>query len=142
MIVIDANILLYAHNRQALDYERAEGWLDEIWAGSEQIGLPWLTIWAFLRLSTNSRVWPEPKTPRQACAVVHEWLGQPGVVTLEPGPRHIEILERLIADHGATGPRLTDAVLAAIVLEHGATLATTDRDFARFAGLRWFNPLV
>jgi uncharacterized protein len=100
-----------------------------------------VTIWAFIRISTNSRIWPNPRPVREALAIVGEWLAQSGVVPLQPGPLHAGILEKLVSDHGAIGPLVTDAVLAALAMEHGALLASTDQDFRRFPGLRWLNPL-
>ncbi|MGA2717170.1 MAG: TA system VapC family ribonuclease toxin [Bryobacteraceae bacterium] len=105
------------------------------------IALPWVTLWAFIRISTNSRVWANPRPVREAFAIVGEWLAQPGVVPLHPGPLHAEILEKLVSEYGATGPLVTDAVLAALAIEHGALLASTDQDFRRFPDLRWLNPL-
>jgi toxin-antitoxin system PIN domain toxin len=106
------------------------------------IALPLLAVWAFLRLSTNPRVWPNPKTAAEAFGIVMELLAVPGVVLLQPGARHIEILEALVTRYKATGPLMTDAVLAAMALECGGRLASTDRDFSRFENLRWFNPLA
>src|SRR6185436_14917833 len=97
--------------------------------------------WAFIRLSTNRRVWPNAKSPQEASATVRDWLNLPGVILLHPGPRHVDLLERLLVDHTIVGPMVTDAALAALAIEHGAVLASTDRDFRRFKALRWINPL-
>ena len=94
-----------------------------------------------MRLSTNPRVLAKPKTPKEAFQIVREWLALPGVVVVQPGPRHAELLERLVVDNRAAGPLTTDAALAALAIEHGATLASTDRDFSRFPDLRWVNPI-
>ena len=102
----------------------------------------WLTLWAFLRISTNSRVFELPLSMAEAEQAVSSWLAQPAAGTLEPGERHWDILRRLTQGGQATGPLVMDAALAAIAVEHGATLHTTDGDFARFAELRWINPLV
>ena len=142
MTVVDANILLYAHNRDVPEHAAATRWLERTLNGSELIGLSWITLWAFLRISTSPRVWSNPKPAKEAFEIVREWLALPGVVILEPGRRHAEILERLIIDHRAGGPLVTDAALAALAIEHGATLASTDRDFSRFPELRWENPLA
>jgi toxin-antitoxin system PIN domain toxin len=141
MTVIDANLLLYAYNADAPQQRAAARWLAKLIDSGEAIGLPWMTLWAFLRISTNSRIWTHPRSVREAFAIVGEWLAQPGVVLLQPGPLHAEILERLAADHAATGPLVTGAVLAALAMEHGALLASADRDFSRFPDLRWLNPL-
>lgn len=142
MTVLDANILLYAYNADAPEHAGAAAWLEAAMAGPETVALPWLVVWAFLRLSTNPRVWPNPKTAAEAFGIVKELLALPGVVLLGPGERHMETLEALVTRSKATGPLLTDAVLAAMAMENGATLASTDRDFSRFENLRWVNPLA
>jgi toxin-antitoxin system PIN domain toxin len=141
MIVIDANLLLYAYNADAPQQQAAADWLNRLLESDETIGLPWVTVWAFIRICTNSRVWSNPRSSKEAFAIIGEWLAQPGVVPLNPGPFHAEILEKLVGDHGAAGPLVTDAVLAALAMEHGAVLASSDRDFHRFPDLRWLNPL-
>jgi toxin-antitoxin system PIN domain toxin len=141
MTVIDANLLLYAYNADAPQQRAAARWLAKLLKSGETIGLPWVTVWAFIRISTNSRIWDNPRPSSEAFAIVGEWLAQPGVVPLHPGPLHAEILERLVSGCGAIGPLVTDAVLAALAMEHGALLASTDQDFRRFPDLRWLNPL-
>ena len=141
MTIIDANLLLYAYNADAPQQKASARWLQGLLKSGEIIGLPWITIWAFIRISTNSRIWANPRSAGETFAIVGEWLRQPGVVPLHPGPLHAEILEKLVSDHGATGPLVTDAVLAALAMEHGALLAATDQDFGRFPELRWLNPL-
>ena len=116
-------------------------WLEGFCETPERIGIPWLTLWAFVRISTNPRLSPAPLPAREAFQIVHTLLAQPKVTLVEPGRRHAEILERLVVKNRITGPLVTDAVLAALCVEHGSTLASTDRGFARFAGLRWINPL-
>jgi uncharacterized protein len=139
--ILDANVLLYAYNADAPQHPVAAPWLSELVESGEAIGLPWVTVWAFVRIATNSRIWPNPLSAKQVFAIVEEWIAQPGVVVLQPGPRHAEILKRLIIEHSVTGPLVTDAVLAALALENGAFLASTDQDFRRFPELRWTNPL-
>ena len=116
-------------------------------AGSRAVGpdlvrFTWLTLWAFLRIATNSRVFERPLSPSEATAAISAWLGQPVAGILDPGERHWDILRGLLRDGQTVGPLMMDAVLAAIAIEHGATICTTDRDFARFSGLKWTNPLV
>lgn len=141
MTIIDANLLLFAYNADSPQQKASAQWLQKLLRSGQVIGLPWVTIWAFIRISTNSRIWENPRSPKEAFAIVADWLRQPGVVPLNPGPLHAEILEKLVRAHGATGPLVTDAVLAAIAIEHGALLASTDQDFNRFPELRWVNPL-
>jgi toxin-antitoxin system PIN domain toxin len=110
-------------------------------SGSELVRFAWVTLWAFLRISTNPRVFERPLSTKEAGGAVSSWLAQPLAGVLEPGERHWEILGGLMRSGQTTGPLVMDAALAAIAIEHGATLYTTDRDFARFPGLRWINPL-
>lgn len=141
MILIDANILLFAYDETSPFHRPCREWLEREFAGVNQIALPWLTLWAFVRISTNHKLTRTPLDPRVAFELTRQWLSIPGVVVLQPGPRHGEILERLAVKHQAAGGLLTDAALAAIAIEHGATLASADQDFARFKELKWVNPL-
>ena len=141
MTVIDANLLLYAYNADAPQQFAAARWLADLLKSGEVIALPWVTVWAFIRIATNSRIWSNPLSAKQVFAIIEEWIAQPGVVVLQPGPRHTEILKQLTIEHSVTGPLVTDAVLAALALENGALLASTDQDFRRFPELRWKNPL-
>ena len=141
MILVDANLLLYAYNADAPEHDRAKAWLNSLLAGHEWIGFPWITLWAFLRISTNPRFYRNPLPVDEVFAVVKDMLAQPRVTVLEPGFRHAEILHRLVADYKAAGKMLTDAALAALAIEHGASLASADQDFRRFPKMKWFNPL-
>lgn len=141
MIILDANLLLCAYNADAPQQKASAKWLTELVASGETIGLPWVTIWAFVRISTNARIWGNPLPASEAFRIVDEWLAQPAVALLPPGPRHWDLLKDLATQHKATGPLLTDAVLAAHAIENGAVLASTDQDFSRFKRLRWINPL-
>ena len=141
MTIVDANLLLYAYNADAPQQSAAAQWLEDLLESGEGISLPWVTVWAFIRIATNSRIWSNPLSAQQAFAIIDKWVAQPGVVVLQPGPRHGEILKRLIVEYGVTGPLVTDAVLAALAIENGALLASTDQDFRRFPELRWTNPL-
>jgi len=141
VILVDANLLLYAYHPRAEQHERARAWLEAALSGLEPIGLPWSTVLAFLRLATSPRVFARPLTTAEAEIIVSTWLAEPSVVLVSPGDRYWEILRALLIDAQVTGPLVTDAALAALAIEHGATLATTDRDFARFRGLRLSDPL-
>lgn len=142
MILIDANLLLYAYHPRAEQHETSRAWLEATLSGSELVRFAWLTLWAFLRIGTNPRVFEHPLSTSEAEAVVSSWLAQPTAGILDPGERHWDILRGLVREGQTAGPLVMDAVIAAIALEHGATLCTTDRDFSRFSGLRWTNPLV
>jgi toxin-antitoxin system PIN domain toxin len=118
MTIIDANRLLYAYNADAPQNSATAWWLPELLKSGELIALPWVTVWAFIRIATNSRIRTNPPSAKQAFAIIDEWLAQPGVVVLQPGPRHAEILKRLIIEYRVTGPLVTDAVLAALAIEN------------------------
>jgi hypothetical protein len=141
MTLVDANLLLYAHDPRATQHEASRAWLEAALSGSELVRFAWVTLWAFLRISTNPRVFERPLSTQEAGEAVSSWLAQPLAGVLEPEERHWEILAGLTRSGQTTGPLVMDAALAAIAIEHGATLHTTDRDFARFPGLRWINPL-
>jgi hypothetical protein len=142
VILIDANLLLYAYHERAEQHDASRAWLQAALSGPELVRFAWLTLWAFLRIGTNPRVFEHPLSTAEAEVVVSSWLAQPAAGILEPGERHWEILRGMMREGQAAGPLVMDAVIAAIALEHGATLCTTDRDFSRFAGLKWTNPLA
>ncbi|HEU0154804.1 MAG TPA: type II toxin-antitoxin system VapC family toxin [Stellaceae bacterium] len=142
MILVDANLLLYAYHPRAAQHEKSRAWLEGVLAGRDLIRFAWVTVWAFLRIATNPRVFERPLSPAEAEAAVAYWLTQPVAGILEPGERHWEILRGVLRDGQTRGPLVMDAVLAAIAIEHGAQLCTTDRDFSRFGGLQWTNPLL
>lgn len=141
MILTDANLLLYAYNHDAAEHDAARQWLEEQLTAPDLFCFSWQTITAFLRISTNARAFAQPLIIAEATAIVAEWLERPQVVILTPGERHWEILNDLLVTGQASGPLVMDAHLAALSIEHGCILATTDRDFARFPGLQVINPL-
>lgn len=141
MILVDANLLLYAYHERAEHHAGARRWLETTLSGSELVRFPWLAVWAFLRIATNPRVFERPLSSTEAAAAVSSWLDQPVAAMLEPAERYWAILSDLMQQGQVTGPLVMDAAIAALAVEHGATLYTTDRDFARFPGLKWRNPL-
>lgn len=141
MILVDANLLLYAYHPRAEAHRTSRAWLEKALSGPDLVRFAWLTLWAFLRISTNRRVFERPLSTGEAERAVSSWLGQSCAGVLEPGDRHWDILRGLTKEGQAAGPLIMDAALAAIAIEHGATLHTTDRDFSRFPGLKWSNPL-
>jgi toxin-antitoxin system PIN domain toxin len=141
VILVDANLLLYAHNRSAPEHAAARAWFERALSGPDRIGVPWPSILAFVRLASNSVVFRQPITPAAAWQVVRQWLRQENVWIPTPATTHGEIFESLLADRRVTSRMVPDAHLAALAIEHGLTLCSTDGDFARFAGLRWNNPL-
>ncbi len=142
MILVDVNLLLYAYNQRDAHHEASRRWLEATLAGTPLVRFSWLTLWAFLRITTNPRVFERPLSTADAERHISSWLAQPSAGILEPGERHWDILQQLMRDGQASGPLVMDAALAAIAIEHGATLCTTDRDFARFPGLVWTNPIA
>jgi toxin-antitoxin system PIN domain toxin len=142
VILVDVNILLYAYNAESEQHAKSRAWLEAVLSGPDLVCFAWLTLWAFLRIATSPRVFDRPLSTPEAEAAISSWLAQPAAGILEPGERHWDILRGLVRDSQAVGPLAMDAVLAAIALEHGATVCTTDRDFTRFSGLKWTNPLV
>jgi uncharacterized protein len=142
LILIDANLLLYAYHPRAALHGQSREWLESVLSGPGLVRFAWLTLWAFERIGTNPKVFEQPLTAGEVETIVSSWLERPNTGILEPGDRHWEILCSLIRDGQAAGPLVMDAALAAIALEHGATLCTTDRDFTRFPGLDWVNPLA
>jgi uncharacterized protein len=142
VILVDANLLLYAYHPRGEQHEKSRAWLEAVLSGPDLVRFAWLTLWAFLRIATSPRVFDRPLSTSEAEAAISSWLAQPAVGIIEPGERHWDILRGLVRDGQTTGPLVMDAVLAAIALEHGATICTTDRDFSRFPELKSTNPLV
>ncbi len=142
MILVDANLLLYAYHPRSPQHEASRDWLEATLSGTELVRFAWLTLWAFLRLSTQPRVFERPLTIAEAEAAIVSWLVQPAAGIVDPGERHWEILQEVVHRGQAIGPLIMDAALAALAIEHGATLYSTDQDFSRFPGLKWRNPLA
>jgi uncharacterized protein len=141
VIVLDVNILLYAHDVRSPAYEKARAWVEQLFSGTESVGIPWQTAHAFLRIVTNPKVTGRRVSPEEAAEVVDAWFAQPNVRFLAPGDEHWRHLRQMMLEGQASGPLVSDAQLAALTIEHGGELHTTDRDFSRFPGLRWKNPL-
>jgi toxin-antitoxin system PIN domain toxin len=142
VIVVDLNLLLYAVNSDAPHHRGARAWWQATLDADEPVGLAWVVVLGFVRIATNPRILPHPIQADQALEVVDEWLAGPPVRLLEPTERHWPILADLLRPLGAAGNLVTDAHVAALAIEHGATLCSTDNDFSRFPGLRWRNPLA
>ena len=141
MILVDANILLYAYDSSSPEHAKARTWWERRLSLPEPILLAWVTLLAFIRIGTNSRALRTPMTIEEACGHVASWLDRPMVRFAEPTEQHWAVLSRLLIDEHASANLVTDAHLAALAMEHGATLASSDRDFKRFPGLRWEDPL-
>jgi toxin-antitoxin system PIN domain toxin len=141
MILIDANLLIYAVNQDAPLHRKAKAWLEQKLSGTETVGLSWNVLLAFLRLTTRTGIFRSPLSTEVALDLIDAWLGQPGVVPVEPSAQHARVLRDLLLPLGTGGNLTSDAHLAALAIEHGAELCSCDSDFGRFRRLRWRNPL-
>lgn len=141
MKIPDVNLLLYAYDSRSARHGDARKWLERTLSGSEPVGLAWVVLLAFLRLSTRSVVVEQPLEVGTALALVESWLDQPCATAIYPTDRHAAVLRELLTPLGTAGNLTTDAHLAALAIEHGATLCSCDSDFARFPRLRWQDPL-
>ncbi len=140
-MLLDANLLLYAIHERADQHHAAKDWLTEKLNGPRRVGLPWQSLIAFLRISTHPRAFEHPLPPAAAWERVMDWISAPVAWIPQPGPEYARILGEVINGHDVRGNLVPDATLAALAIEHGLTLCSTDTDFARFTALRWVNPL-
>ena len=141
MIVFDANLLIYAYDSGATQHQKARAWVEGAFSGVGMLGLPWQAVAAFLRFMTNRRLPGSRLSLEEASRIVDLWLSQTNVRVLVPGDQHWPLLRRMLIEGQASGPLVSDAEIAALTIEYGGVLHTADRDFARFPGLRWKNPL-
>lgn len=142
MILVDANLLIYAVNKDLPPHKQAKAWWEDALSGAVAVGLPWVSLMAFTRICTNPRIFEHPLSPEQTMAFVDEWLDRPNVSMVAPGPGHWLILKNLIRQAGTAGNLTTDAHLAALALEQGCTICSADNDFKRFPGVAHVNPLA
>ncbi len=136
MLLVDANVLLHAVNERAREHGTARRWLLGALAGEETLGFAWLVSLAFLRLATHRAVFPRPLSAEQAADLLDGWLSHRSSIAVEPTRRHLPLLRSLLAASGTAGNIVGDAHLAALALEHDATVISFDRDFLRFEGVR------
>ena len=141
MIVFDANLLIYSYNRGSSHHAGARAWFENTLSSIEVVGLPWQAVSAFLRVMTSPKLPAERFDPQQAARIVDLWLAHPNVQVLTPGVGSWPLFRWMVIEGRAAGPRVSDAEIAALTMEYGGVLYTADRDFARFPGLRWKNPL-
>jgi len=141
-MLVDANILLYAVDETSPFHEESKLWMEAALNGSRRVGIPWMSLIAFVRIGTNPRAMADPLGPEAAWHIVEEWLDAPLVWTPMPGRGHREILGRLINEHELRANLVSDAVLAALCIEHGLEMISADSDFARFSEITWSNPVA
>lgn len=141
MIIPDVNLLVHAHDMEFIRHSEARKWWEDQMNGDGSVGLGWVALLGFIRITTNSRILSNPLSVSGACARVKSWLERPQSILIHPGDRHADILFQLLQDAGSAGNLTTDAHLAALAIEHQAELHSTDADMGRFPGLRWVNPL-
>jgi toxin-antitoxin system PIN domain toxin len=142
VILVDANLLLYAEDSLSAHHDAARKWWDAQLSGTAPVGLCWPVLTAYLRIGTNTRLHRRPLTPGEGVERVQSWLDQPCVRLLTPTDQHWRLFQQMMRSGNATGNLVSDAHLAALALEHNCVLHSTDRDFARFRGLKWLNPLA
>jgi toxin-antitoxin system PIN domain toxin len=140
VIIPDINILVHAYNKDAAEHRVVRQWWENALRSLQPIGLPWVSILGFIRVSTIARLTKRPLYPQEATAHVRAWLTAPNASIVTPGDDHAKLLLGMLDELGAAGNLTTDAHLAALAIEYHAELVSTDADFARFRGLRWFNP--
>jgi uncharacterized protein len=141
VILPDVNLLLYAVDAAAPRHTQAREWLEGALSGTEEVGFAWAMALGFVRISTNPAAFEEPLDAEQAFGYVEEWLTRPVSSTLSPGAGHVALMRELLQPLGVAGNLTSDAHLAALAIEHGAELCSSDTDFARFEGLRWRDPI-
>jgi len=141
MILVDANLLIYAVNADSSQHRLARRWLENTLSGGSDVGFPWVVLLAFIRVTTHHGILPNPLSCGQALAYVDEWLERPLSTVIHPGRGHWALFQRLLQATGTRGNLTTDAHIAALALENGAALHSADYDFRRFPGLHHVNPL-
>ena len=142
MILIDANVLIYAVDADSTHHTRARRWLEQTLSRDTWVGLPWIVLLAFVRITTRAGIMRNPLSPVQAIAFIDAWLAQPYVAFVGPGDGHWPVLRNLLLSDGTAGNLTSDAHLAALAIEHGCQIASADNDFRRFAGVTLINPFT
>jgi hypothetical protein len=141
MKIPDINLLIYAIKGDTPHHEKAKSWLEHTLCSQETVGFAWIVLSGFLRITTNDRIMPKPLPLTTATEVIDDWLSLPVAQTISPTENHWDIVKELLMPLGTAGNLTSDAHLAALAIEHGGRLCSTDNDFSRFRLLRWTNPL-
>jgi hypothetical protein len=141
-VLVDANVLLYSVDEDSRFHAPARDWMVSALNGAQRVGIPWLSLWAFVRIATNPRALANPLTPGEAWEYVEAWLDAPASWIPEPGRGHRTILGELLVERDVRAGLVTDAVLAALCIEHGLIMVSADSDFARFPEVAWINPVA
>lgn len=142
MILVDVNVLIYATFTHMKEHRAAREWFEAHLSGTARVGLPWASLLGYLRVATNHRAFSLALSMRDAWAQIESWLDCPPTWIPQPTERHTQVLGSLLSQPGVHGNLVSDAHLAALAIEHGLTLCSTDGDFARFRELKWLNPLA
>jgi len=140
LVIVDANVLVYAVNESMPQHSRARGWLEEALSGHESVGFAWVVLLAFMRIATLPALFPQPLSTSDALGLVDDWLDAGPAVVVHPTVRHAAVLRSLLLEAGTAGNLVSDAHLAALALEHGTRICSFDRDFNRFPGVRVLTP--
>jgi toxin-antitoxin system PIN domain toxin len=138
--IVDANVLLYAVNSASEHHRASLRWLDRALSGADGVGFAWVPLLAFVRLSTKEGLFPSPLRPSEAMGQVADWLSAPSATMVTAGARHVDILARLLDQLGTGGNLVNDAHLAALAVEHRASVVSYDSDFGRFDDVSWATP--
>ncbi len=139
--IVDLNVLLYVVNESAPHHQALLNWWQGAVNSDESVGLPWVVLLGFLRIATNPKIFPHPLDPAAAISKIQTWLSLANTYLVKEKDEHWEILRTMLLEAGTAGNLTTDAHLATLAISHGAVLVSCDRDFARFRGLRWENPI-
>jgi toxin-antitoxin system PIN domain toxin len=142
VILVDANILIYAYVETFAHHQSARDWLDDRLNGSDRVGMPWSSLLAFVRITTNPRIFQHPKPMAEVWRQVRDWISCESAWIPTPSERHSALLAEMLSVPGIRGDLVPDAHLAALAIEYGLTLCSADGDFARFPRLRWLNPIA
>jgi toxin-antitoxin system PIN domain toxin len=140
-MLLDANLLLFAEDESSPFHEQARDWITDVLNGDIRVGLPWPSLLAFVRIRTHPRVYAEPLTGGQAWDRVDDWLAAPAAWVPEPTARHSAVLGSLVRRYRLAAGAIPDAHLAALAVEYGVAVCSADAEFARFAEVKWLNPL-